>query len=176
MKIFTYTFVLISIALTPAITHASGLEIRLVVPSDSKDSEMLTLERSEFKETLHVSKESLVTNEHLKDVIVEEGSSDCYQVRVYLTAEGEEAFTNATRAAKGGRLAILIDGEVYSSPRVLKEITGDSFSISGRYDLEEARRIAAALESPHSTDDGRKDRESNEGMSHTMLKLRDDFR
>jgi preprotein translocase subunit SecD len=51
------------------------------------------------------------------------------------------------RANVGRRVAIVVDGEVVSAPRVNPGITGTEFMIYGAFTKAEAQRIAADLSS-----------------------------
>lgn len=71
-------------------------------------------------------------------------------VNLYLTPEGRQAFRDLTREIVGNRLAMLIDGRVISSPRVLVEIDSERVEVSmtpgtpGEMEAE-ANRIASSL-------------------------------
>ena len=71
-------------------------------------------------------------------------------VNVYFTQEGRRAFRELSRELVGSRLAILLDGRVVSSPKVLVEIDSERIEVSmppgSRAEMEaEANRIASAL-------------------------------
>ena len=70
-----------------------------------------------------------------------------------LNSEGAEIFAQITRefAPKGNKyrqLAIVLDGELYSAPRILGEIPGGHGRITGNFDVREALELANALENP----------------------------
>lgn len=64
-----------------------------------------------------------------------------------LNSEGAKIFGDFTGANVGKRLAIVLDGKVYSAPRINERIGGGSGQISGGFTLEEARDVAIALRS-----------------------------
>jgi protein-export membrane protein SecD len=76
-----------------------------------------------------------------------------YRVTMQFTAEGGALFAQITKElAEVGdasdvaqRLAIVLDGNVYSAPTVIYEITGGSAEITGTFTLEEARDLAAIM-------------------------------
>ena len=84
-----------------------------------------------------------------------------YEISLTLRPESAERFLNITRDyGPGGenenprpnelrRMAIILDGTLLSAPNLTVEggIAGGNASISGRFDFEEARRLAAALDS-----------------------------
>lgn len=64
-----------------------------------------------------------------------------------LNAEGARIFGDFTGANVGKRLAIVLDGKVYSAPVINERIGGGSGQISGGFSVEEAHDIAIALRS-----------------------------
>ena len=73
-----------------------------------------------------------------------------YGVSLSLDAEGGKIFGDLTQslAPSRGQIAILLDGEVQSAPRVNEPIYGGSAVITGRFSDKEARDLASALENP----------------------------
>jgi protein-export membrane protein SecD len=59
--------------------------------------------------------------------------------------EGSELFETITRQNTGEQLAIFLDGEVISSPRINEAIPGGTAVISGGFDPNEARELAQNL-------------------------------
>lgn len=64
-----------------------------------------------------------------------------------LNAEGAEIFGDFTGNNVGKRLAIVLDGKVYSDPVINERIGGGSGQISGSYSVVEAKDLAIALRS-----------------------------
>ena len=64
-----------------------------------------------------------------------------------LNAEGAEIFGDFTGRSVGKRLAIVLDGKVYSAPNINERIGGGSGQISGDYTVIEAKDLAIALRS-----------------------------
>ena len=64
-----------------------------------------------------------------------------------LNAEGAEIFGDFTGKSVGKRLAIVLDGKVYSAPNINERIGGGSGQISGSYSVLEAKDLAIALRS-----------------------------
>ncbi len=64
-----------------------------------------------------------------------------------LNAEGAEIFGDFTGKNVGNRLAIVLDGKVYSAPNINERIGGGSGQISGDYTVMEAQDLAIALRS-----------------------------
>jgi len=75
------------------------------------------------------------------------------QIDFELNAEGAEKFANITRrySPQGERyyqLAIVLDGELSSAPRINGPIEGGRCQITGDFDYNEARELANTLENP----------------------------
>lgn len=73
------------------------------------------------------------------------------EVTVSLTMnnDGAKAWADMTKAAYDGgnrEVAILLDDEVVSAPRVINPITGGSTQITGNFSIEEAKDLASILE------------------------------
>ncbi|MBD3798426.1 MAG: protein translocase subunit SecD [Epsilonproteobacteria bacterium] len=64
-----------------------------------------------------------------------------------LNAHGAQIFGDFTGKSVGKRLAIVLDGKVYSAPVINERIGGGSGQISGNYTMAEANDLAIALRS-----------------------------
>jgi SecD/SecF fusion protein len=67
--------------------------------------------------------------------------------------EGAKKFADLTRefSPQGNKyyqLAIVLDGELYSAPRIMGEIPGGSGTITGEFEVQEAFELANVLENP----------------------------
>jgi preprotein translocase subunit SecD len=69
------------------------------------------------------------------------------QINFSLNAEGAEIFGDFTGNNVGKRLAVVLDGKVYSDPVINERIGGGSGQISGSYTVMEAKDLAIALRS-----------------------------
>ena len=69
------------------------------------------------------------------------------QINFTLNAEGAEIFGDFTGRSVGKRLAVVLDGKVYSDPVINERIGGGSGQISGSYTVMEAKDLAIALRS-----------------------------
>jgi len=70
-------------------------------------------------------------------------------VSLSMNNEGAKAWADMTKAAYDGgnrEVAILLDGEVVSAPRVINPITGGNTQITGNFSIEEAKDLANILE------------------------------
>lgn len=66
-------------------------------------------------------------------------------VALNFTEEGSKLFAEITRDNVGAQLAIFLDGEIISSPRINEPITGGTAIISGGFNPQEARELAQNL-------------------------------
>lgn len=65
-----------------------------------------------------------------------------------LDSEGANKFAKITKQNLGERLAIVLDGELYSAPVIQSEILKGRGQISGDFDIQEAIELANVLENP----------------------------
>lgn len=70
-----------------------------------------------------------------------------YAVRLFLEDEGRESLANLSSANAGNRLAIKMNGQVYATLNIQGRIPDGRIEIPGGDTLEEARALAAILES-----------------------------
>lgn len=66
-------------------------------------------------------------------------------VSIRFNSEGGDLFEQITRDNVGGNLAIFLDGELLSAPRINEAIGGGSAIISGGFEADEARDLAENL-------------------------------
>ena len=64
-----------------------------------------------------------------------------------LNASGARVFGDFTAKNVGNRLAVVLDGKVYSAPNIKERIGGGSGQISGGFTVQEAGNVAIALRS-----------------------------
>ena len=69
------------------------------------------------------------------------------QVSMTMNSEGAREWAALTKANVGKAIAIVLDGVVYSAPRVDGEITGGQSSISGNFTIEDTKDLANTLKS-----------------------------
>lgn len=67
------------------------------------------------------------------------------QVNFSLNSQGARTFADITRAHTRDRMAIILDGNVYSAPVIQEPITGGEGVITGNFTDEEARDLAIVL-------------------------------
>ena len=69
------------------------------------------------------------------------------QVSMTMNSEGAREWAALTKANAGKAIAIVLDGVVYSAPRVNGEIAGGQSSISGNFTIEDTKDLANTLKS-----------------------------
>jgi preprotein translocase subunit SecD len=126
-------------------------ELRLVLDIASPESEELTLThpgtpQRERIEKLHVQKKPLLDRSALKSAAVQRNATtNAPEIAITFTQRGAKRFAEVTRDHVGKRLAIVIDGKVYSAPKIMTEIPGGKALISGSFTDQEATELAARL-------------------------------
>ncbi|HEY7714350.1 MAG TPA: protein translocase subunit SecD [Candidatus Binatia bacterium] len=98
------------------------------------------------KEAFVVENRALMTGEYIQDARVRpaeqlQGAS----VELVLNPTGARLFEQITAANVKRRLAIVLDNRVYSAPVIQERIAGGRASITGNFDLKEARDLAIVL-------------------------------
>ncbi|HPH62766.1 MAG TPA: protein translocase subunit SecDF [Paludibacteraceae bacterium] len=74
-------------------------------------------------------------------------NSSAANVSMEMNPEGAKTWARLTKENIGNQIAIVLDGYVYSYPRVNTEITGGRSEITGNFTVEEAKDLANVLKS-----------------------------
>ena len=136
-------------------------EIAMLIPGDLEvaidakpDQQILKQNNVEIYDFYSLKKESELTGE----VIVDAKSSFDHQtnapvVSMTMSADGSESWARITGANLKKRIAVVLDGRVYTAPTVQNKITGGSSQITGMANTEEAHLLeivlkAGALKAP----------------------------
>ncbi|MSP40506.1 MAG: protein translocase subunit SecD [Deltaproteobacteria bacterium] len=89
---------------------------------------------------------ALMTGEYIQDARVRPGEQlEGASVELILKSDGARIFDQITAANVKRRLAIVLDNRVYSAPVIRERIGGGRASISGSFDIKEARDLAIVL-------------------------------
>jgi SecD/SecF fusion protein len=83
--------------------------------------------------------------------VVRDPVSNRPQITFKFNAEGGQIFGQLTTEHVRERMAIVLDGELYSAPVINEPILGGSGVINGDFDLKEAWQLANVLENPLQT-------------------------
>ena len=84
----------------------------------------------------------------IKSAMVVRGNLGEPQIDFTLTADGAKRFGETTRENVGHRLAIILDGELYSAPNIQSAIETGNGQITGSYTIETAMELANVLQNP----------------------------
>src|SRR5882724_5094979 len=103
--------------------------------------------KAERKIPYVVQKRRLLTGAELTraEVQADPNSMGNWQVAIEFTATGARIFGEVTEQNVGKHLAIILDGNVYSAPRINERIPGGRAVITGQFAIEEARDLAIVL-------------------------------
>ena len=138
------------------IGRTAMLEFKLVSSDTKAISDALAgnvAEGMELKEIegekLLLHKKANLTGEYLDtaDVKFDEGSFGQPIVAMKLKGDGINKFAQVTKNNVGQRLAIVLDGKIYSAPRINEAIPSGEAVITGRFTPDEAKDLAIVLRS-----------------------------
>src|SRR6266404_5981618 len=103
--------------------------------------------KAERKVPYVVQKRTLLTGAELTraEVQADPNSMGNWQVAIEFTSTGTRIFGEVTEQNVGRQLAIIIDGTLYSAPRINERIPGGRAVITGQFTVDEARDLAIVL-------------------------------
>ncbi len=84
----------------------------------------------------------------VKSAMVNRNSMGQPEIDFELTADGAKKFGEVTRNNVGHRMAIILDGELYSAPNIQSPIETGNGQITGSYTMEQAMELANVLQNP----------------------------
>lgn len=84
----------------------------------------------------------------VKNAAVQRGNLGEPQINFELTSDGAKKFGEVTRNNVGHRLAIVLDGDLYSAPNIQSPIETGNGQITGSYTIEQALELANVLQNP----------------------------
>jgi preprotein translocase subunit SecD len=76
-----------------------------------------------------------------------EENSNRPMVTFSLNGQGAKIFGDFTEKSVGKRMAVVLDGEVYTAPNIIQRIGGGNVQITGNFTVQEATDISIALRS-----------------------------
>lgn len=117
-----------------------GDELMFMVTKDQTTGEIT------YKTPLLVKEKVEVTGDLLSEasVAIDQRFNEPY-VSLRFNPAGAKRFEEVTAANVQKRMAIILDGTVYSAPVIREKIPGGNAQISGQFTLEEARDLAIVL-------------------------------
>jgi preprotein translocase subunit SecD len=103
--------------------------------------------KAETKIPFVVQKRTLLTGNELTDASVQAdpNSPGNWQVAITFSATGAQRFGEITEQNVGRHLAIILDGTLYSAPRINERIPGGRAVITGQFTVDQARDLAIVL-------------------------------
>ncbi len=152
-----------------AVKKPARLDFRVVHPTLTPQTsaevptgyELMTLDyegqRGEASvEEVYVKRIPLMTGESISNSYARPDMYGKPEVILQFTKEGRQRFAEVTReiadqgkqSGRLGRLAIVLDGKLYSAPTVREEIDSESAQISGSFSDREAMGLANVLNNP----------------------------
>ena len=137
------------LGLTEPVIQRQGRDRIIVELPGVKDPEqaIAMLGRTALLEFKDMNGKTVLTGKDLKDskASVDQGGRPV--VTLQFNEEGAKKFADLTAANVGNQIAILLDGEVLTAPRVSEPITGGNAQITGSRDAKEAEHLAIMLRS-----------------------------
>jgi preprotein translocase subunit SecD len=103
--------------------------------------------KAERKVPFVVQKRALLTGAELTraEVQADPNAVGSWQVAIEFTATGARIFGEVTEQSVGKHLAIILDGSVYSAPRINERIPSGRAVITGQFTVDDARDLAIVL-------------------------------
>ena len=121
-----------------------GYEVMKTVEQQSED------EKATPPEYLVVRKapENGLSGDIVKSSMVVRGNLGEPQIDFTLNDNGAKRFGDVTRNNIGRRLAIVLDGQLYSAPTIQSAIETGNGQITGHFSIQEAQQLANVLQNP----------------------------
>ena len=103
--------------------------------------------KTERKSPHVVKRRALLTGAELNraEVQADPNSPGNWQVAIEFNPKGTRIFGEVTEQNVGKQLAIILDGNLYSAPRINERIPGGRAVITGQFTVDEARDLAIVL-------------------------------
>ena len=128
----------------------SVFQFRLVLNAPSAKAERMTVVQpgvdAKAAETLYVQKKVLLDQTDLKSAsVITNQPPGKLRIDITFTDAGAKRFAEVTRQNIGKRLAIIIDGRLFSAPTINSEIRDGKAQITGNFSEQEANDLAAKI-------------------------------
>ena len=118
-------------------------QVQLVLDEAGENTEPMT--NNAGGETLYVQKKPLLDHTAISSASVEKNALGSPVISVQFSDVGTELFAQITKENLNKRLAIVLNGQLYSAPVIKSEISGGKAQISGSFTEEEASELAKSL-------------------------------
>ena len=131
----------------PSVSKPAPFQVQLVLDQPGDNTEPITNDtRGAGVETLHLEKSPLLDHTAVSSATVtRNASSGAPEIDIAFSPEGNELFAAVTRENINKRLAIVLDGHLYSAPVIRSEISSGKAQITGSFSDEEAAELAAKI-------------------------------
>ncbi len=129
MKIRTLLKFMVSLLVTSYGFSQTTIKISRVFAESKSNTSQMVLKQRDSTETLHVDRNIAISNFDIAEAVLIE--KDSTSIRLTLTEEGKIKFANLTKESINKRLAVVINDRLVSAPKVMAEISGGSFEITG---------------------------------------------
>ena len=127
-------------------------QLQLVLDEPGEDSELLTNNTATSAEMLRVQKTPLMNHTAIQSATVTtDPASGTSQIDIEFSEVGKELFAAVTRENINKRLAIVLDGQLYSAPVIRSEISEGKAQITGNFTEKEAKALATKINEAIST-------------------------
>jgi preprotein translocase subunit SecD len=131
-----------------AVDEDIAAQVYGMTPQQASQYGAVILEKSDNPNEKYLVKEiPILTGEQIIDAKVAFDQSNQPIINFTLNSSGAKIFGDFTANNIGKRLAVVLDGKVYSAPNIRERIGGGSGQISGGFTLSEAGNVAIALRS-----------------------------
>lgn len=131
-----------------AVDEEIASQVYSMTPQQAAQYGAVILEKSDNPNEKYLVKEIPILNgEQIIDAKVAFDQSNQPIINFTLNSSGAKIFGDFTANNVGKRLAVVLDGKVYSAPNIRERIGGGSGQISGGFTLAEAGNVAIALRS-----------------------------
>jgi len=137
------------LGLTEPVIQRQGRDRIIVELPGVKDPEkaIAMLGRTAMLEFKDMEGKTVLTGKDLKDSKASADQAGQPVVTLEFNAEGAKKFADLTARNVGKQIAILLDGDVLTAPRVNEPITGGKAQITGSRDAKDAEHLAILLRS-----------------------------
>jgi RNA polymerase sigma factor (sigma-70 family) len=126
-------------------TAPAPFQVQLVTEEAGEDSEPIVSNLNGDGESLYVQKTPLLDYTAIKAAAVTRNASGAPEIDVEFNDVGSELFAAVTAANLNKRLAIVLDGQLYSAPVIRSPIAGGKTRITGNFSEDEAKDLASKI-------------------------------
>ena len=132
-------------AVKKVVGSVAKLEFRLVPGANTPQGVGTLTLKDKSGQPVIVEDQTLMTGDAVADARVDFDRQGQVEVSLKLSSLGQQTFARITAENVGRQLAIILDGVVYTAPRINEAIPNGSASITGGFTMDEARQIKVVL-------------------------------